>query len=85
MRLIKKVAASWDEVALSLHFEASDVSRIERDHHQQSVQASRVVFSEWLEGRGRQPITWQTLITALKQAGLQTVSNDLERMLSINS
>ena len=81
VRVIKKVATTWEEVALSLHFEASDVSRIERDNHQQSVQASRVVFSEWLEGRGRQPTTWGTLIKALKEAGLQTVANDLERIL----
>ena len=81
VRVIKEVATTWEEVGLSLHFEASDISRIERDNHQQSVQASRVVFSEWLEGRGRQPTTWGTLIKALKEAGLQTVANDLERIL----
>lgn len=85
VRVIKKIAAAWDEVALCLHFEASNISRIERDHHQQSVQASRAVFSEWLEGRGRQPITWQTLIMALKEAELQTVSSDLERIFGINN
>ena len=82
--MIKEVAAMWDEMALRLHFEANDIARIERDHHWQSVQAARVVFSEWLEGKGRQPKTWHTLIAALDEMGFQDISNDLEIIFDVS-
>ena len=83
MKVIRAVAATWDYVALSLHFEAHDISRIKMDHHQQSIQAIKAVFHEWLEGGGRQPITWQTLIKALNEAGFLSVASDLESILGI--
>ena len=79
------VAAEWNSVALRLHFESYDISRIERDHPQQCIQASITVFTEWIKGKGRQPSSWQTLIEALKEAELQelhNVANTLQSILS---
>ena len=36
------------------------------------------VFTEWLEGRGRKPTTWETLIAALKEGEYLTIAKDLE-------
>ena len=72
------VAAVWDSVALRLHFESYVISRIERDHPQQCIQASITVFTEWIKGKGRQPSSWHTLIEALKETRLQSVASDLE-------
>ena len=84
VKVIRAVAAMWDHVALSLHFEAHDISRIKMDHRQQSVQAMiTTVFHEWLEGGGRQPTTWQTLIKTLNEAGFLSVASDLENILGI--
>ena len=71
------VASKWDKVALRLHFCGHDISRIERDHSK-SVRACQTMFMEWLEGKGRKPITWDTLIKALGEAELSQVANDLE-------
>lgn len=39
------------------------------------------MFSDWLEGKGRQPTTWETLIEALEEANLSELANDLKETL----
>ena len=85
IKLIYTAAALWDKVALRLHFERRDIARIARDHHQQSISAATTVFNEWLDGKGRQPLSWAVLIKAFKETELFTdVVNDLECILGIN-
>ena len=83
VKVIDMVAAEWDSVALRLHFESYDISRIERDHPQQCVQASITLFTEWIKGKGRQPSSWHTLIEALKETRLQSVASDLESIFGM--
>ena len=87
VKLIDTAAAVWDKVAIRLHFERHDIARIARDHHQQSVLAAKTVFTEWLDGKGRQPPSWAVLIKALKETETDLfidVINDLECMLDIS-
>ena len=85
VRVIDTAAAIWDKVALRLHFEHHDIVRIERDCHYQTRPACRTVFSEWLEGKGRQPASWDILIKALREAGLSDAASDLEYVLGVES
>ena len=80
VRVIDMVASKWEKVALRLHFSGHDISRIERDHNK-SVRACQTMFTEWLEGKGRKPVTWDTLIKALGEAELSQVARDLEIVL----
>ena len=73
-----RVAVKWEIVATRLHFEAYDIVRLRRDSPYQSIQACRSVFTEWLEGKGRQPRTWATLIEVLKEAELSILAHELE-------
>ena len=36
------------------------------------------IVSRWLRGKGRQPVTWRTLIAVLQDAGLNTLADDLK-------
>ena len=83
VKVIDMVAAEWDSVALRLHFESYDISRIERDHPQQCIRASITVFTEWIKGKGRQPSSWHTLIEALKETRLQSVASDLDSIFGM--
>ena len=38
------------------------------------------MFTQWLEGNGRKPTSWKTLIIALKEAKLCTLAEELEKM-----
>ena len=78
VNVIEKVAYKWEKVATRLHFEFSDIQRIKKDCHHQTVDASRHMFGEWLEGRGRKPVTWATLIKVLNETELAEIARDLE-------
>ena len=36
------------------------------------------ILREWLAGRGKQPVTWQTFIEVLKDAGFSELAKDIE-------
>ena len=43
--------------------------------------AVRKLFGHWLNGNGRRPISWRTLIQALREAGLHVIAADVEKIL----
>ena len=57
---------------MALHFEPYSISLIEQDHH------CRKMLFEWLEGKARIPVSWSTLIAALRDAELTSIANTLE-------
>ena len=76
--MIDTVAYIWDRVAFRLHFNGCDIKRISRDHHQQSILACKTMFCEWLDGKGRKPTSWNTLIEALKEVEDSDIENKAE-------
>ena len=86
VRVIARVAPIWERFATRLHFEFHDIMRIEKDCHFQSLTSSQRMIMEWLNGKGRQPTTWATVIKALKECELSEVARDIEAILAdINS
>ena len=80
MNVINKTAHAWEKVATMLHFEAHDISRIRKDERQ-AEDACRTVFIEWLQGKGRTPTTWGTILQVLNEAEQGELANDLEEVL----
>ena len=80
MNVINKTAHVWKKVATTLQFEGHDISRIGKDERQ-AEDACRTVFIEWLEGKGRTPTTWGTVLHALNEAEQGELANDLEEVL----
>jgi hypothetical protein len=80
VNVIDKTACAWEKVATRLHFEAQDISRI-RKNERQAEDACRTIFTEWLEGKGRTPTTWGTVIQALNEARQGELAKDLEEVL----
>ena len=83
VKVISRVAAKWETVATRLHFEGHDIERIEKDHHNQSLDACRTMFIEWLEGNCRKPTTWKTVIKVLEEAELAEVASDLRDVFGV--
>ena len=75
--MISRAAAVWEKVATRLHFEGHDILTIRKNEHQ-AEDACRTMFIEWLEGKGRTPTTWETVIKALEEAKLAEVAKDLK-------
>ena len=81
VKVIEQAASKWEKVATRLYFESHDISRIRKDYHQQTIDACRTVFIEWLQGKGRKPTSWDTVIMALKEADLSELAGDLKVVL----
>ena len=44
-----------------------------------------VILQEWLQGKGRLPVTWQTLVECLRDANLNVVAGYIEDAFSQES
>ena len=50
--------------------------------HVDPVDITVEILEQWLQERGRMPITWQTLIKCLRDAELNVLANKMESSLS---
>ena len=57
------------------------VEAIELDQRMQS-RICREIVKRWLEGKGKQPVTWGTLIDVLDQIELRVLSSDIRSQIS---
>ena len=80
--MINRTASVWEKVATRLYFEGHDISAIRRDEHQVEG-ACRTMFDEWLKGKGRTPITWETVVKVLEEAELAEVAEDLNNIITL--
>ena len=83
VKIISKTAAVWENVATRLHFEGHEITCIKRDNHFQTEDACRAMFTKWLEGKGRKPTNWDTVIKTLDEASLGEIAQDLKQVLGI--
>lgn len=81
VKVIKSVAARWEDVAMRLHFNHNNIQRIKRDSHFQTIPSCRTMFAEWIDGERRKPVNWKTLITALEEAEFSELASDLQVVL----
>ena len=42
------------------------VKALEEEHRGNAEKINTAIFQKWLEGKGMRPVTWSTLVTALK-------------------
>jgi hypothetical protein len=80
--VISVIAGKWEKIATRLYLETHDIERIERNCFYKAESSCRTVFMEWLDGRYREPVTWETLIKALEEANFSKVVRDLVLILS---
>ena len=85
VKVIDSVAARWEKVAMRLHFNHHVIECIRRDNHHQTTPSCQKMFAEWLDGSGRKPVNWQTLITALQEADFSELASDLQVVLMPSS
>ena len=81
VKVIEYVTFKWKHAATQMYFEGHLINMIKRDSHHQVDSACRDMFIKWLDGVGRKPITWRTLIKALDEAGLSNVAQELDNII----
>ena len=81
VRLIQHMTAKWEQIARRLYFKGHMIETIRKDCPQQAESACQSMLTKWLNGEGRQPISWRTLITVLNEADLSSVAQDLDELI----
>ena len=82
IRIKDRVAHEWEEVATRLEFEGHHIKRIKKDSHYQCKEACHAMLSEWLDGLGREPKTWDTIIKALEEANFGEVAEIINSIVT---
>ena len=54
------------------------IAAIEREQEKRTMDINREIFRLWVQGRGRQPVTWATLVAVLREIQLMTLASEIE-------
>ena len=58
------------------------VTGIERAKRGDPVDVTVEIVRQWLQGKGRKPVTWQTFVECLRESHLHVAAEDIEKALS---
>ena len=53
------------------------VSGLALEHSNNARRISTAILQEWIEGKGKLPVTWQTLVDVLHDVELSDLANDI--------
>lgn len=84
IRVVEQAAQEWERLSYALDFPRSTVNVVSRDNPQNAVGACGEILGKWLDGveGTRQPISWNSLIDALKECDMNTLAVDLHNALN---
>ena len=79
MKVIEQVSPVWEWLAYALRFNPAVVETIKLNNHYQYDRACMDMFGRWLEGKACQPVSWETLMAALRDSG----ERDLKKLAAV--
>jgi len=79
--VVDDVCADWEKLALALQFRGGVIRAVERSQHFQVEGACLTILQRWLDGEGRKPVTWETLIDYLEDIKHSSLGSDLRMEL----
>lgn len=87
VNLAKKIGHEYTSFGVLL-LEDSDgmvVDSIEQQLNSNPERINNRIFQQWLQGKGREPVTWTTLVAVLREIGLRTLAKDIEGVKHVYS
>ncbi len=84
--IIEKTAPDWEKItiALELDDDGHKIDTIKRDCWGLGVQTCCLqAFQLWLKGKGKQPVTWATLVGCLEDVGYNTLADEIQEKLHL--
>ena len=61
------------------------VSNIEYKHRGDAVQINTEILREWVTGRGKKPVSWETLTEVLHNIGFGALASEIEVMITMST
>ena len=58
------------------------VEAVARQHMLNAEHVNMEILKRWLQGSGRQPVVWRTLVKCLEEAGLKRLAETIEERLT---
>ena len=84
--IIDEMAAKWKRVGISLKFSTGSLNNIESTCHHDVEACVNRLLTMWLEGHvqdvSQAPITWETLLEALRDSRLGQLADSLTDLLT---
>ena len=79
INIIEGIGAKYQLLGIQLlNDNTGSITRaIISSHFMSPVIIVQNILSRWLEGNGRQPVTWATFIAVLKEVGLMELAKDI--------
>lgn len=81
VKIVERVAARFQRVAFALEFQPGVCDAVLNTAHNSYERACQMIFQKWLNGEGRKPVTWVTLIQALEHADFKQLARELKLTL----
>ena len=79
VNVVEKIASYSDfGVMLLEDDDGSKMNNIEKEKRGNVSDIVRHIFMLWLQGKGRQPVTWATLIAVLRDIDLNALAQNVE-------
>ena len=60
------------------------VHNLEHKYREDAERINTEILQEWVAGRGKQPVTWETLIEVLRDVELCTLAGDIEAVKALS-
>ena len=79
MNLAEEIGTHYTKFGVSLLEDATGnrVANIVQAHRDRAEEINCEVFRLWLNGKGRQPVSWDTLVCVLRDVGLKKLAQHI--------
>ena len=79
IRIIRRIGANYHSLGILLlnDDDGAITTGIIAGNHHQPENITRDILLKWLQGQGRQPVTWATLMTVLHEIELSELAQDI--------
>ena len=81
LNIIELIAKEVDDLGIFLlRYEMTDM--IKTQFNNDLVKTTKEVLHQWIQGKGKHPVTWNTFVHVLRKIGLSVVADEIENSLN---
>ena len=79
LNIIEKVTQKYHDLGIRLlnDCDSTITNNIEAQHRPDNTRITKAILQKWLQGTGREPRSWSTLITVLREIELTTLAKEI--------
>ena len=83
INVLKQIGAHYWELGILLLDDdtGADTQAIIEHHHEDATKINIHILQKWIQGRGKLPVEWSTLVEVLKDVGLSELAIKMEQTL----